>query len=348
MASGCTYAPGSHIETSEKKSVNNGLSLDQVNIQAITPELIQTLSNTKKIKSHNLINDIPNNITEEEKFEYRLGVGDVLNITVWGHPELTESISTYTKGLNGLKVQADGTINFAYAPKVIAAGKTLLQLQEALSSRLRRVIEEPLIDIKVIDYKSQKAYVTGAVNSPGVYPITHTPMTLIDAIIKAGGLTEQADWESVIFTRNNKTEVVNLSSFYLLGDLSANRLLKDGDFVHVKANHKRNVYMLGNVVRAGKVSVGRYGLNLAEALADVGGINERTANANGIFVIRKRTSSDEVIADVYKLNASDVISLTLAEQFELHPDDIVYVTSAPLSRWNKVISLLLPSLLVSK
>ena len=115
-------------------------------------------------------------------------------------------------------------------------------------------------------------------------------MTLIDAIIKAGGLTEQADWESVIFTRNNKTEVVNLSSFYLLGDLSANRLLKDGDFVHVKANHKRNVYMLGNVVRAGKVSVGRYGLNLAEALADVGGINERTANANGIFVIRKRTS----------------------------------------------------------
>lgn len=103
--------------------------------------------------------------------------------------------------------------------------------------------------------------------------------------------------------------------------------------------------MLGDVIKAGKVDVNRFGLSLAEALTDAGGFNERTADANGIFVLRKRDfQKDGVLADVYQLHAKNVASLVLAEQFELQPQDIVYVTSAPLARWNKVISLLLPSL----
>ena len=68
-------------------------------------------------------------------------------------------------------------------------------------------------------------------------------------------------------------------------------------------------------------------------------------DANGIFVLRKRDlEKDGIIADVYQLHAKNVAALVLAEQFELQPHDIVYVTSAPLARWNRVISLLLPSI----
>jgi polysaccharide export outer membrane protein len=139
--------------------------------------------------------------------------------------------------------------------------------------------------------------------------------------------------------------VIRLDDFYAKGDISQNRLLQHGDIVHVNRNDDSNVYVLGDVRRAGTVEVNRYGLNLAKALSEVGGINERTADANGIFVLRKRDlEKDGVIADVYQLHAQNVAALVLAEQFELEPQDIVYVTSAPLARWNKVITLLLPAL----
>ncbi|AUJ68890.1 MULTISPECIES: polysaccharide export protein [Pseudoalteromonas] len=342
--SGCTLVPGGHFEGigSGEQTANLERDLEKVNIHIIDSQLVQEhkIKRAKQIDHSSLAGiDVSN-------YEYRLGVGDVITIGVWDHPELTIPAAVQrTAEFDGFRVQADGTINFAYAPKVPAAGRTVTELRTDLAKRLSRVIEEPQIDVKVVGFKSQKAYVTGEVTKPGVYPITETPVTLIDAINQAGGLTESADWETVTFTRGDKTEVIQLDDFYAEGDISQNRLLRHGDIVHVSRNDKRNVYVLGDVIKAGKVDVNRYGLSLAEALTDVGGFNERTADANGVFVLRKRDlQKDGVLADVYQLHAKNVASLVLAEQFELEPQDIVYVTSAPLARWNKVISLLLPSL----
>jgi len=114
--------------------------------------------------------------------------------------------------------------------------------------------------------------------------------------------------------------------------------------VHVNRNDAQKVFMLGEVKRPGTLKVNRYGLNLAEALSDSGGINEGSADANGIFVVRKSNQEKTgFIADVYQLHAKNITAMVIAEQFELQPNDIVYVTSAPLARWNRVISLLLPS-----
>ena len=63
--------------------------------------------------------------------------------------------------------------------------------------------------------------------------------------------------------------------------------------------------------KAGSIEINRYGLSLAEALSDVGGLNEATANANGIFVLRKRADNEEgIIADVYQLYAQNVVALS--------------------------------------
>jgi len=242
-------------------------------------------------------------------------------------------------------VQEDGTVTYAYASNIPAAGHTISELRKDLVTRLARVIENPQVDVKIVSFKSQKAYVTGEVKQPGVYPVTDTPLTLIDAINQAGGLTEAADWRTVTFTRGDKTEVIKLEDFYANGDISQNRLLQHGDIVHVNRNDKQKVFVLGDVNKAGSVKLNRYGLNLAEALSDSGGLNEGTADANGIFVLRKsNVEQTGVIADVYQLHAKNIAALVLAEQFELQPHDIVYVTSAPLARWNRVISLLLPSI----
>lgn len=341
---GCTIIPGSHFEgvTSGQQTENLDRDLEKVNIQIIDSSLInqqkKQTANSKPLSNQTALNT--------SNYEYKLGVGDVLTIGVWDHPELTIPAAVQrTAEFDGFRVQKNGTVTYAYAPDVPAAGRTVSQVRKALVKRLSRVIEDPQVDVKVVGFKSQKAYVTGEVKQPGVYPITEIPLTLIDALNQAGGLNEAADWRTVTFTRGDKTEIIKLEDFYANGDVSQNRLLQNGDIVHVNRNDKQKVFVLGDVKKAGSVTLTRYGLNLAEALTDTGGLNEATADANGVFVLRKRNFEQTgVLADVYQLHAKSITALVLAEQFELQPHDIVYVTSAPLARWNRVISLLLPSI----
>lgn len=340
---GCTIIPGSHYEgiESNEKTQNLEQELEKVNIQLIDSALI-----TQQKKTRTAAKPISSLVgVNTRDYQYKLGVGDVVTVGVWDHPELTIPAGTQrTAEFDGFKVQEDGTVTYAYASNIPAAGHTISELRKDLVTRLARVIENPQVDVKIVSFKSQKAYVTGEVKQPGVYPVTDTPLTLIDAINQAGGLTEAADWRTVTFTRGDKTEVIKLEDFYANGDISQNRLLQHGDIVHVNRNDKQKVFVLGDVNKAGSVKLNRYGLNLAEALSDSGGLNESTADANGIFVLRKsNVEQTGVIADVYQLHAKNIAALVLAEQFELQPHDIVYVTSAPLARWNRVISLLLPS-----
>ncbi|MCG7562508.1 MULTISPECIES: polysaccharide export protein [Pseudoalteromonas] len=343
---GCSIVPGGHFEgiDSSEQTASLQSDLENINIHLIDAQLIQ---DSKRYQTQQKEAAIPSiGGIDVSDFEYRLGVGDVLTIGVWDHPELTIPAAVQrTAEFDGFRVQADGTVTFAYAPEIPAAGRTVTELRADLVQRLSRVIEDPQIDVKVVGFKSQRVYVTGEVNKPNVFPITETPLTLLDAVNQAGGLTDSANWDHVTFTRGEKSERISLERFYSEGDISQNRLLKHGDVIHVSRNDKQNVYVLGDVTKAGKIGINRYGLSLAEALSEVGGVNERTADANGVFVLRKRDfEKDGVIADVYQLHARNIASLVLAEQFELEPQDIVYVTSAPLARWNKVISLLLPSL----
>ncbi|WMN61189.1 polysaccharide export protein [Pseudoalteromonas xiamenensis] len=341
--SGCNIIPGSHFEGIESSTDAEQYQheLDKVNIQLIDSALIAS----ERTKEPGKKNASVSKTLDVSTYEYRLGVGDVLTIGVWDHPELTIPAAVQrTAEFDGFRVQADGTISYAYAPNIKAEGKTVNEVRAELVKRLSRVIENPQVDVKVVGFKSQRTYVTGEVEKPGVFPITEVPTTLIDAINQAGGLTEKADWTSVTFSRGEKTEVISLNDFYERGDVSKNRLLQHGDIVHIARNDQQNVFVLGDVKKSGTVTINRYGLSLAQALSESGGLNENTANASGVFVLRKRDFEKEgVMADVYQLDAKSITALVLADKFKLQPSDIVYVTSAPVARWNRVISLLLPS-----
>ncbi|PAJ74484.1 polysaccharide biosynthesis protein [Pseudoalteromonas sp. NBT06-2] len=341
--SACTVIPGGHIEgitpSEQNTSIENDMS--NVNFQVIDFALLQQQKASKSQLKRANLKDV--NVSH---YEYILGVGDVLSIGVWDHPELTIPAAVQrTAAFDGFRIQADGTITYAYAANIPAAGKTIRQLHDVLVKRLSRIIEKPQIDIKVVGFNSQKAYVTGEVNKPGVYAVTEIPLTLIDALNQAGGLNDKADWRTVTFTRGNKSETIQLDEFYENGDISQNRLLQHGDIIHVNRTDSQKVFVLGDVSKASSVEVHRYGLSLAEALTEVGGLNEATADANGIFVLRKRDlQKDGVIADVYQLHAKNVVALVLADEFKLEPRDIIYVTTAPIARWNRLISQLLPTI----
>src|SRR5690606_19111153 len=106
----------------------------------------------------------------------------------------------------------------------------------------------------------------------------------------------------------------------------------------------QQVYVMGEVMQPAAFGMGNSPLSLTNAIAQAGGIREATANASGIFVVRRNPETSDKMATVYQLNARNATAFVLGSEFMLQPTDIVYVTAAPVSRWNRVLSQLLPTL----
>ncbi|MFR0689842.1 hypothetical protein ACLUTX_10620 [Enterobacterales bacterium AE_CKDN230030158-1A_HGKHYDSX7] len=84
-------------------------------------------------------------------------------------------------------------------------------------------------------------------------------------------------------------------------------------------------------------------MNLADALGSVGGLNQTTANGKAVYVIRGVEDLEKNRATVFQLDANSPTAFILAQQFQLQPQDVVYVGPAGVTRWNRLISQLVPS-----
>lgn len=279
-------------------------------------------------------------------YEYRVGPQDILTITVWDHPELTIPAGEFRSPIAaGHKVGSDGLFYFPYAGKVRAAGRTPSQIREVLQKKLAKFITKPQVGVTVAAYRSQQAYISGEVDKPGVLPINDVPLTVRDIIAKSGGLKENASNYALLTHHKLKTKI-DLDALYRKGDNSQNYVLRGGDSLHIASkNASDKVFVMGEVKDPGSIPLTRFGLSLAEALSDSGSIDERTANPRGVFVIRQEKPTDK-IPTVYQLQMTSPHSMLLADKFSLRPRDTVYVTAAPVTRWNRVISQLLPSISV--
>lgn len=339
---GCTIVPGS-----DRDAEPGWFAEDEQPDAASLPDVIKTHTITTAILDQNEAPapELPEALADSpESYDYEVGVGDVLQITVWDHPELTIPAGSMRSAQeSGNLVHSDGSIFYPYVGKLHVEGMKVTDIREMITDRLDEYIEAPQVDVAVAGFRSKRIYVTGAVNKPGTYPITNVPMRLVDAVSAAGGIGENANWSQVILSRDGKEYRLSLRGIYENGNAAQNVLLRPGDVVNVSRSDDNKVFVLGEVVKPESIPMGRNGMSLAEALSDTGGLDEREADASGIFVFRKAQPGQEHGIDVYQLNAKDAAALVLADSFQLQPRDIVYVTAAPLARWNRVLSLLVPS-----
>ena len=384
--SSCTVIPGQHMNPfSEQSSIklpvqeNNIATLKKLNIQTIDANLIVKLEND--INNRSLGNDnVANNYFEyrigsvptkgmpaqESASQYLVGARDILIITVWEHPELTNPFggsstsiasannvtSIGSSGSNtlingGNVVGEDGTFFYPYVGIVKAAGKTVEDIRTELTEKLSQYIERVQLDVRVNSYRSQRVYVVGEVHQPGIQTLKDIPLTVLEAINNAGGINNQtADLRNITLAREGKTYSINLLALYEGGDITQNVLLKQGDVLNVADNQFNKIFVFGeNTVggtgagRSRSVIMNKGRMTLTEGLSEAGGFDQTTADASRIFVFRGRLNKPEI----FHLDAKSPDALLLAEHFPLEPHDILYVDRAEGIRWNQIIAQIQPT-----
>ncbi|KAG8150886.1 polysaccharide biosynthesis/export family protein [Burkholderia catarinensis] len=279
---------------------------------------------------------------------YRIGPGDVLQITVWDHPELaaaqggaSQTPPRAADPVAGFVVDDRGNLTFPYAGSMKVAGLTAADAQARVKRALGSVYRDPQVTLRVASFRSQQVMVDGEVHTPGALPVNDVPMTLASAIARAGGFTPAADQSDVTIVRDGTPVRIDLARLIERHRDVSRIVLRDGDLLRIGARDDNGVYVMGEVNRPSLARPKRDGrLTLSDALLQAGSINSNTADAAQMFVIR---GAQDRAPTVFHLDARSPVAMVLANQFELEPKDIVYVDSNGLVRFSRVLSLLLPS-----
>jgi polysaccharide export outer membrane protein len=336
---GCAHAPGMQLDVSTPALIK--AKADFFTIDASTLKQMQEEQDAQATATAAALAAAKLGVRD---YEYVIAPQDVLRVTVWNHPELTNPSGTKDE-LVGRVVNADGTFFFPYAGHVRAAGRTVSQIREDVVRGLRRVIRDPQVEVSVMQYRGQRVYLAGEVRTPGSQALTDVPPDLTEIVGRAGGFTAEADLANVTVTRRNETMKLDLQSLYYGGDMRANIRLQHGDVVNVPERREAKVFVTGEVLRPTALLMPRGRMTLADALADAGGVNPLTANARQIYVMR---GADSARTQIYHLNSDASDSMLMAGKFRLQSRDVVYVDAASVVRWARLINNILPSATVAR
>ena len=264
---------------------------------------------------------------------FRLGPGDVLEIEMAGGiaPQATVTVGP------------DGKVYYDILPGIDVWGLTLPEARDRLGDEWRKYLrEKPVVTLVLRSVASQKVWVLGRLNFPGVYALG-SPTSLLDAVAEAGGLgvntlpggsySEAADLSRSFLIRNGHLVPIDFERLLRDGDLSQNVYLQPDDFIFVPSLRSGEIHILGAVVQPRSERMAGP-LTLIQAIALAGGTVPGASLPN-VAILRGSLAHPQIaivaVNLVLKGKASDVA---------LEPGDIVYVPYSPervLARYANLI-----------
>ncbi|WP_432728950.1 polysaccharide biosynthesis/export family protein [Variovorax sp. W6] len=353
---GCAPGFGSVVAYEPDQSPAPALSADGMPAEGglvpISPSLIRAMADARPTA-------VPPDVKAlfGEAPVYTIGPGDVVGVVVYDHPELLPHAGAVISqqvdptGISvapGFIVDASGQISFPYIGRVKMQGLTEIEASDLIAKQIARYIKDPQVTVRIQSFRSRRAFVEGEVNSPGLQIFTDVPMTLAEALNRAGGITAAGDRSFITLTRSDKTTLIDLPKLQDIG-VGASRIpLQSGDVVQVRNRDESKVFVMGEVLKPSALTMHNGKLSLNEALGEAGSANLGTANTGQIYVVRNSGGSNDAggarsTPAVFHLNAKNPAALALADRFPLQPRDVVYIDSVPLVTWYRVASLILPA-----
>lgn len=160
--------------------------------------------------------------------EYRVQVGDVLDISFYLNPEFNETVT----------VRPDGMISTKIIEEMYVYNKTIKEIDAMVRAAYAQELKEPRVNVIVRSFAPIRIYVSGEVNAPGEYVVVGQALTLTQAIARAGGVKNSALWDKVLILRRGagEKEQAFLADYYAAtqgGDPTKDVRLTADDVVYV-------------------------------------------------------------------------------------------------------------------
>ena len=263
---------------------------------------------------------------------YRLKPEDVLRIQVFGQNQITADVP----------VGIDGSVSAPFLGSVMAAGKTLDQLQTQLTAlyETKMRLRDPIVSVTVIQFRQLRATIGGAVSHPGSVPIR--PGDTVLALLNNGGgaIRDVADLRRAYLRHANSVEVVpiDLYSMTVLGDMSQNYTLADGDEVTVPEERNNHVTITGAIERPGQYPY-HEPMTLADVIALGGGEVRYRTKFSGTLIIRQKPG---LPGEYVTIHANFVRFVRKGDQSQnvlLEPGDFIFVPETNTPDFNQINAL---------
>ncbi len=216
---------------------------------------------------------------------YVIGDEDVLQISVWGSPELTIQVP----------VRPDGMITVPPVGDVKAAGLTPQELKAVLEKELIKYVKSPAVSVVVTAVNSFKVFVTGegirgalsggAAGASASGAISLKRSTTILQLLTQLGSLQNADLHNSYVLRNGQKLNIDLYKLIAKGDVSQDVQLRSNDVIFIPDNFEKRIMVLGEV-RTPSVIPFREGMTTLDAILSAGGFTQ-FANPNNVVVVRK-------------------------------------------------------------
>ena len=338
LLNSCVSLPGIIKNPSKKKTSSkiisseysmNDVGINIIKINSLSDNEISKYNNSKidelnlKVKT---FQDIYN-----YKYEYILGPADKISI------DLTD-----TDDLDGTYlIDQEGMIDLPFIGKVKLDDLTLNEAQNILLQVIQNFYKNPDLQINIEEFNSSKVYIVGAVRNQITINLDQKPIKLIEAAIQANFNPSAADklyGTKGLLRRDNKVYKIDLLNAFQSNDDKENFYLKKEDVIFIDRNSDA-IHVFGEVTKPG-VYFPNMDYSLTE-LVSTAGLNQLTANAKKVYVIREKYNSFLEV-DVFQLDIKNPINLIAGRKFLLQEKDIVFIPPTEIVKWNRVISLLMP------
>ena len=336
--SSCVSLPGINKSPSKKKPskkiIESEYSIKDVGINIVSINSLSEIDidfyNKRKVEEVDYKVKKFSNIYEYN-YEYILGPADSISINLTDTDDLD---NTYL-------IDQEGMIDLPFVGKVKLDGLTLNEAQNILVEVVKDFYKNPDLQINIEEFNSSKVYIVGAVRNQKTIKLDQKPIKLIEAAIEANFNPSAQDklfGTKGFLRRDNEVYKINLANAFSGTDEKENFYLKKDDVIFIDRNSDA-IHVFGEVSKPG-VYFPNIGYSLTE-LISTSGLNQITANAKKVYVIREKFDSFLEV-DVFQLDIRNPVNFIAGKKFMLQSKDIVFVPPTEIVKWNRTISLLLP------